>query len=90
MCNLLFLAFTVACALATNLNMLIGFRFMAGIWGSAPITNGMEIMELDMYITLLIAVLGGGTIADLVSQESRGKAMSIFVMGPIIGPIGRA
>ncbi|KAH8816353.1 bicyclomycin resistance protein [Xylogone sp. PMI_703] len=68
-CNVLFLVFTIACALATNLNMLIGFRFMAGIWGSCPLTNG------------------GGTIADIVSQENRGKAMSFFVMGPIIGPI---
>ncbi|RFU34538.1 hypothetical protein B7463_g1771, partial [Scytalidium lignicola] len=69
MCNILFLAFTIACALSTNLNMLIGFRFMAGIWGSAPLTNG------------------GGTIADIVTQEKRGKAMSFFVMGPIIGPV---
>lgn len=40
MCNIGFLAFTIGCALATNLNMLIGFRFMAGICGSAPLTNG--------------------------------------------------
>lgn len=39
-CNIGFVAFTVACALATNLNMLIGFRFMAGIFGSGPLTNG--------------------------------------------------
>ncbi|KUJ18818.1 bicyclomycin resistance protein [Mollisia scopiformis] len=69
LCNLGFLSFTIACALATNLNMLIGFRFLAGVFGSAPLTNG------------------GGTIADLVTQEKRGKAMSGFVMGPIIGPI---
>ncbi|CZR55956.1 related to multidrug resistant protein [Phialocephala subalpina] len=69
LCNLGFLAFTIACALATNLNMLIGFRFLAGVFGSAPLTNG------------------GGTIADLVTQEKRGKAMSGFVMGPILGPI---
>jgi len=43
-CNVGFLAFTIACALATNLNMLIGFRFVAGCFGSAPITNGMDIM----------------------------------------------
>jgi MFS family permease len=35
-CNVGFLAFTIACALATNLNMLIGFRFVAGCFGSAP------------------------------------------------------
>jgi hypothetical protein len=41
-CNVCFLAFTIACALATNLNMLIGFRFMAGVFGSAPLTNGIS------------------------------------------------
>ena len=40
-CNLGFVAFNIACALATNLNMLIGFRLMAGLFGSAPLTNGM-------------------------------------------------
>ncbi|KAK4898902.1 hypothetical protein LTR27_003633 [Elasticomyces elasticus] len=39
-CNIGFILFTVACALATDMNMLIGFRFMAGAWGIAPITNG--------------------------------------------------
>jgi MFS family permease len=39
-CNVGFLAFTIACAVATDLNMLIGFRFMAGVFGSAPLTNG--------------------------------------------------
>lgn len=29
-CNVLFTIFTVACGLATNMNMLIGFRFLAG------------------------------------------------------------
>ncbi|KAE9366893.1 MFS general substrate transporter [Stipitochalara longipes BDJ] len=68
-CNALFFACNIACALAPNLNFLVGFRFLAGVFGSAPLTNG------------------GGTIADLVTQEKRGKAMSGFVMGPIIGPI---
>jgi hypothetical protein len=68
-CNVGFLAFTIACALATNLNMLIVFRFLEGVFGSAPLTNG------------------GGTIADLFVQEKRGRAMSTFAMGPIVGPI---
>jgi len=68
-CNVSFVAFNIGCALSTNLNMLVGFRFLAGVFGSAPLTNG------------------GGTIADLVTQEKRGRAMSGFVMGPMIGPI---
>jgi hypothetical protein len=39
-CNIGFLAFLVACAKSTNLNMLIGFRFLSGVFGSAPLTNG--------------------------------------------------
>ncbi|KAK5108074.1 hypothetical protein LTR62_008791 [Meristemomyces frigidus] len=39
-CNVGFILFTVACALSTNVKMLIGFRFLAGAWGISPITNG--------------------------------------------------
>ncbi|OBT63065.1 hypothetical protein VE03_07439 [Pseudogymnoascus sp. 23342-1-I1] len=38
--NALFVIFNVACALATDLNMLIGFRFLAGVAGSACLTIG--------------------------------------------------
>lgn len=40
-CNFGFILATVACALSTNLNMLIGFRFLEGVFGSAPLTNGL-------------------------------------------------
>ncbi|KAL8929237.1 MAG: hypothetical protein Q9208_001320 [Pyrenodesmia sp. 3 TL-2023] len=66
--NVLFVAFTVACALSTSLPMLTGFRFLAGCAGSAALT------------------IGGGTIADVMPPEERGKAMAIFVMGPVLGP----
>ncbi|KAF1976987.1 MFS general substrate transporter [Bimuria novae-zelandiae CBS 107.79] len=31
-------------------------------------------------------VLGGGTIADLISREQRGTAMVVWMMGPTVGP----
>lgn len=31
--------------------------------------------------------IGGGTVADLTVQEKRGKAMALFTMGPILGPV---
>lgn len=68
-CNVLFVILTVACAVSSSLNMLIGFRFLAGCIGSAPLT------------------IGGGTIADMVIQQKRGKAMSIWTMGPLIGRV---
>lgn len=38
--NLGFIIFNIACAVSTNMNMLIGFRFLAGLIGSAPMTVG--------------------------------------------------
>ncbi|KAI6090747.1 major facilitator superfamily transporter [Hypoxylon rubiginosum] len=38
--NIGFVVFTIACAVSTNFNMLIGFRFLAGLIGSAPLTVG--------------------------------------------------
>lgn len=38
--NLCFLAFTIACAVAPSFSSLIGFRFLAGLFGSVPLTNG--------------------------------------------------
>ncbi|KAL9122801.1 MAG: hypothetical protein Q9187_000646 [Circinaria calcarea] len=71
--NALFVVFTVACAVSSSLDMLIGFRLLQGIAGSAVIA------------------LGGGTISDLFVQEERGKAIAIWsicpLLGPIIGPV---
>jgi hypothetical protein len=39
-CNVLFTIFSVACAVSSNLGMLIGFRLLAGCAGSASISNG--------------------------------------------------
>lgn len=50
-CNVGFVAFLVACALAPSMNSLIAFRFLSGLFGSCAITNG------------------GGSIADMVTQE---------------------
>ncbi|KAJ4313381.1 hypothetical protein N0V94_006965 [Neodidymelliopsis sp. IMI 364377] len=38
--NFLFIVFTIACALSTNMNMLVSFRFLAGLVSSAPMTVG--------------------------------------------------
>lgn len=45
--NILYTVFTVACAVSTNMSMLIVFRFVAGATGSAPLTiSGGSIMDL--------------------------------------------
>lgn len=64
-----FFIFTIACGLASSLNMLIGFRFVQGVFGSVPLTNA------------------GAIIADMVKQEVRGFAMSMFTFGVLLGPV---
>lgn len=39
-CNILFVVFTIACAVSSNLNMLVTWRFFAGLFGSCPLTIG--------------------------------------------------
>ena len=71
--NVLFLAFTILCAVSQNQSMLLAFRFLSGFTGVATIT------------------IGPGTIADIMPREKRGKAISIWsvgtILGPMIGPI---
>ncbi|KAL8791737.1 MAG: hypothetical protein Q9195_005675 [Heterodermia aff. obscurata] len=72
-CNIMFVIFTVACAVASNLNMLIGFRFLQGTFGSAPLTIGGGSIA-DMIIQerrgAVMAVWAMGPL-----------------MGPVIGPV---
>ena len=32
--------------------------------------------------------VGGGTVADVIPPAQRGRAMSLFFMGPLLGPVG--
>ncbi|KAI0426234.1 major facilitator superfamily domain-containing protein [Xylaria sp. FL1042] len=68
-CNVLFIIFTIACAVSTNIGMLITFRFFAGFTGVAVLTNG------------------SGTIIDLLPRDQRGRAISLWSGGPLLGPI---
>lgn len=36
------------------------------------------------------AAVGGGTVADVVPPAQRGRAMSLFFVGPLLGPVGGA
>ena len=72
-CGVFYVIFTVACALSTNLNMLIGFRFLAGCAGSAPLTIGGGSIA-DMMVP---------------QQRGTAMSIQAFggMMGPAIGPI---
>jgi multidrug resistance protein len=65
--------FTVACALAPNLGALVTFRFFAGFFGSAPLTNGGGSIA-DMF--------------NQQQRTAAMSAFSLGpLVGPIIGPI---
>lgn len=66
--TLAFCVFLVGCALSPSIELLIFFRFMCGVGGSASQT------------------IGGAVIADLFPVAERGNAMSVWILGPILGP----
>ncbi|KAK7210042.1 hypothetical protein V2G26_017220 [Clonostachys chloroleuca] len=72
-CNVFFLAFTIACAKAPSMGALIVFRFLAGTFGAAPMTNGGGSIA-DMFTPEQRAgVMAVFTVGPLI--------------GPIIGPV---
>lgn len=72
-CNFCYVAFTVGCALATSMNMLIGFRFIAGVFGVAPLTLGGGTIA-----DLMKPEARGGAMAIWAMGP---------LLGPVIGPI---
>ncbi|KAI9842238.1 MAG: hypothetical protein M1837_007383 [Sclerophora amabilis] len=72
-CNLFFIIFTIACALASNLNMLIGFRFLAGCVGAAPLTIGGGTIA-----DLIVQEKRGAAMAIFAMGP---------LIGPVVGPV---
>ncbi|KAF2173644.1 hypothetical protein M409DRAFT_61965 [Zasmidium cellare ATCC 36951] len=75
-CNIMFLIFTVACAVADSMAQLIVFRFFAGLFGVCPVTLGgasiSDLIEQDKR-GLAMSLFGMGPL-----------------LGPVIGPIAGA
>lgn len=72
-CNFLFVIMTVTCALSRNMNMLIAFRFLAGTFGSCPLTIGG-----GSIADMIIQEKRGGVMAIWALGP---------LMGPVIGPV---
>ena len=71
--NVGFLLFTIACGLATNLNMLIGFRLLQGVFAAVPLTNAGGIIadtvkQEERGFALSMFTLG-------------------LLSGPVVGPV---
>lgn len=72
-CNIFFVIMTIACAVSSNFNMLIAFRFFEGTFGSAPLTIGAGTIA-DM----IVQERRGGVMAIWALGP---------LMGPVIGPV---
>lgn len=85
-CNLGFLIWSIACALANNISALIIFRFLTGLFGSAPMTIGAGTIA-DMVpvekrgIAMMGWVMGpvlGPSVGPLSKTPSRPKCAVEF------------
>lgn len=72
-CNIGFIVFSVACAVSTDLGMLIAFRFFQGCFGVAPVTNGGGTIA-----DIVVQEKRGGVIAIYALGP---------ILGPVIGPV---
>ncbi|CAG7943835.1 unnamed protein product [Penicillium salamii] len=75
-CNILYVIWTVCCAVAPEIGSLIVFRFLAGFAGSCPLTIGAGSIA-DMYVQ----EKRGGAMAVWAIGP---------LIGPVIGPIAGA
>lgn len=74
--NVFFVIFTIACAVAPSLNSLIGFRFLAGAAGSAPLVLGGGSVA-DLY--------------KREERGSKMAIFAMGpLLGPVIGPVAGA
>ncbi|OAL43343.1 MFS general substrate transporter [Pyrenochaeta sp. DS3sAY3a] len=96
--SVIFLAFTLGCALATNISMFLIFRFIAGCAGSAPMTIGggtiadvfpqekrggvMGMLALGPIIGPVVGPVAGGFIAQEIGW--RWTFWIIFILAGIV------
>ncbi|KAI0378626.1 MFS general substrate transporter [Hypomontagnella monticulosa] len=65
------------------------FFYIAFTLGCALSTNTAMFLVFRFIAGCACAgplTIGGGTIADMTPQDKRGKAMAMFVVGPLLGP----
>ncbi|KAI1479278.1 bicyclomycin resistance protein [Daldinia eschscholtzii] len=54
----------------------------------SPTLNALIVFRFFAGVFGSVAITnGGGTIADMITQEKRGGAMAVFSIGPLLGPI---
>ena len=75
-CLASFLCFTVVCALSTSINMLVGFRFVAGCFGAAPVAIGgamvWDLFEVNERGTAMAIYHSGPILGNLLGPPIGG------------------
>ncbi|KAK8104330.1 bicyclomycin resistance protein [Apiospora kogelbergensis] len=92
-----FVIFVVACALAPNMGSLIAFRFISGIFGSCPVTNGsgsiadmhravaMAAFSIGPLMGPIIGPIAGGFLA--AAEGWRWNFWLLAIVGAVIGVV---
>lgn len=94
-CNVIFLAFTLACSASTGTGMFLVLRFIAGCAGSAPLTIGggtiadvttpsqrgvaMGLFSLDPVFGPCLGPIAGGFIAESLGWRWTFRVLAIVV-----------
>lgn len=71
-CNVMFIVFTIACAVASSMGQLVAFRFFAGVFGVCPVTlGGASISDLVTQEKrgLTMSLFGLGMTEDHLSRH---------------------
>jgi len=94
-----FSVWNLVCGFAQTKGQLIAFRFLAGVGDSAPLSVSMPhpknlpalacptLFETDMLFRFVIFKVGGGVLGDMWRPEERGKAIAIYSLAPLLGPV---
>lgn len=93
-CYVIFTLFQIGCALSTSIGMLIGFRLLAGLFGSAGIALGGGTISGESSQTFpgvflsFMEVLGKKADSlDMFNPRERAKVVGKYVLGILIGPV---
>lgn len=95
--NVGFLLFTIACGLATNLNMLIGFRLVQGVFAAVPLTNAGGIIadtvkqeERGFALSMFtLGLLSGPVVGPVIGgflTGAKGWRWSFWVSAILVSP----
>jgi len=60
---------------------------MAGLGGGAPLAVRIPLPNSLLTMNDSDSQIGGGLISDVWTPEDRGKALSLYLLAPLLGPV---